>query len=84
MHPRAQGDWTRGLKPTGSLYLHCDPTASHYLKLLRDLRGVIERENAALGVLITMQAPTRPMRQKSRRGWPLRRCLGPQYRGSNF
>jgi site-specific DNA-methyltransferase (adenine-specific) len=24
------------LKPTGSLYLHCDPTASHYLKLLMD------------------------------------------------
>ena len=23
----------RVLKPTGSLYLHCDPTASHYLKL---------------------------------------------------
>ena len=26
----------RLLKPTGSLYLHCDPTASHYLKLLLD------------------------------------------------
>ena len=26
----------RVLKPTGSLYLHCDPTASHYLKLLLD------------------------------------------------
>ena len=24
------------LKPTGSIYLHCDPTASHYLKLLMD------------------------------------------------
>lgn len=24
------------LKPTGSLFLHCDPTASHYLKLLLD------------------------------------------------
>jgi adenine specific DNA methylase Mod len=23
-------------KPTGSLYLHCDPTASHYLKILLD------------------------------------------------
>ena len=22
----------RVLKPTGSLYLHCDPTASHYLE----------------------------------------------------
>jgi adenine specific DNA methylase Mod len=26
----------RVLKPTGSLYLHCHPTASHYLKLLCD------------------------------------------------
>jgi site-specific DNA-methyltransferase (adenine-specific) len=26
----------RVLKPTGSLYLHCDPTASHYLKILLD------------------------------------------------
>ena len=26
----------RLLRPTGSIYLHCDPTASHYLKLLMD------------------------------------------------
>lgn len=26
----------RVLKKTGSLYLHCDPTASHYLKILMD------------------------------------------------
>ena len=26
----------RILKPTGSIYLHCDPSASHYLKLLMD------------------------------------------------
>jgi site-specific DNA-methyltransferase (adenine-specific) len=26
----------RVLKPNGSLYLHCDPTASHYLKLMLD------------------------------------------------
>ena len=26
----------RLLKPTGSIYLHCDPTASHYIKLLMD------------------------------------------------
>ncbi len=26
----------RVLKPTGSLYLHCDPTASHYLRILLD------------------------------------------------
>ena len=33
----------RLLKPTGSLYLHCDPTASHYLKMLLD--GVFGRGN---------------------------------------
>ena len=33
----------RVLKPTGSLYLHCDPTASHYLKLLLD--AVFGKEN---------------------------------------
>lgn len=26
----------RVLKPTGSIYLHCDPTASHYLKIMLD------------------------------------------------
>lgn len=26
----------RILKPTGSIYLHCDPTASHYLKAAMD------------------------------------------------
>lgn len=26
----------RALKPTGSIYLHCDPTASHYLKVVMD------------------------------------------------
>ena len=26
----------RVLKPTGSMYLHCDPTASHYLKIVLD------------------------------------------------
>ncbi len=26
----------RVLKPTGSIYLHCDPTSSHYLKIVMD------------------------------------------------
>ena len=26
----------RVLKPSGSIYLHCDPTASHYLKIVLD------------------------------------------------
>jgi DNA modification methylase len=32
---------------------------------VRDLRGVIEREQAAIGVLITMQEPTQPMRTEA-------------------
>jgi site-specific DNA-methyltransferase (adenine-specific) len=28
---------------------------------VRDLRGVIEREDAQIGVLISMEAPTKPM-----------------------
>ena len=33
----------RILKPTGSIYLHCDPTASHYLKQLLD--AIFGRKN---------------------------------------
>ncbi len=33
----------RVLKPTGSLYLHCDPTASHYLKIILD--GIFDPQN---------------------------------------
>jgi DNA modification methylase len=33
----------RVLKPTGSLYLHCDPTASHFLKIILD--GVFGKLN---------------------------------------
>ena len=33
----------RVLKPSGSIYLHCDPTASHYLKMLMD--AVFRPEN---------------------------------------
>ncbi len=33
----------RVLKLTGSLYLHCDPTASHYLKMILDL--IFEPQN---------------------------------------
>ena len=33
----------RVLKPTGSMYLHCDPTASHYLKAMMD--AIFGRKN---------------------------------------
>ena len=36
----------RVMKPTASIYLHCDPTASHYLKLLMDaVFGVVNFRN---------------------------------------
>jgi len=38
----------RVLKPTGSLYLHCDPTASHYLKILLDMIFGVENFKAEI------------------------------------
>ena len=36
--------WMKGLlKPTGSIYLHCDPTASHYIKVMLD--GIFGHKN---------------------------------------
>ncbi len=36
--------WMKGLlKPTGSIYLHCDPTASHYIKIMMD--GIFQHGN---------------------------------------
>ena len=43
------GEMRRILKPTGSLYLHCDPTVSHYLKLLMD---AVFGQNKGSGVSI--------------------------------
>jgi len=57
----------------GRLYFHDDATGSTKQMILsvksghvsvpyvRDLRGVIEREKAELGVLITLEKPTKPM-----------------------
>ena len=45
----------RVLKPTGSLYLHCDPTASHYLKLVLD--GVFGKENYVNEIVWERSAP---------------------------
>ena len=36
MMAQRMGELHRVLKSTGSIYLHCDPKASHYLKLLMD------------------------------------------------
>jgi site-specific DNA-methyltransferase (adenine-specific) len=45
MAPRL-AELRRVLKPTGSIYLHCDPTASHYLKVLMDaIFGLVNFRN---------------------------------------
>ena len=30
-----------------------------------DIRGVVERDKAAIGVLLSMESPTRPMREEA-------------------
>jgi DNA modification methylase len=48
MAPRLQ-EMHRVLKPTGSIYLHCDPTASHYLKLVLDaIFGKVQFRNEVI------------------------------------
>ncbi len=55
----------RVLKSTGSIYLHCDPTASHYLKLVID--AVFRPENFRTEVVwkrTTAHSDTRQGRQQ--------------------
>jgi DNA modification methylase len=40
----------RILRPSGSLYLHCDPYASHYLKIILD--GIFENEDGFVSEII--------------------------------
>lgn len=55
----------RVLKPTGSIYLHCDPTASHYLKLLMDNDAALPKSQP------TFRANSRKFRLIQR----VKRCL---------
>lgn len=48
------------LKPTGSLYLHCDPTASHYIKVMLD--AVFGHENFRNEIIWHYDGPQRPSR----------------------
>ncbi|MDE0147046.1 MAG: DNA methyltransferase [Rhodospirillaceae bacterium] len=55
----------RLLKPTGSIYLHCDPTASHYLKACmdaifgwRNFRNEIVWKRTPAKALMTKRLPT--------------------------
>lgn len=56
----------RILKPTGSIYLHCDPTMSHYLKLVMD--AVWEKGNFRNELIWAYTGPGSPkMRQFNRK-----------------
>ncbi len=56
----------RLLKPDGSIYLHCDPTASHYLKLLMD--AVFGKENYRNEIVWAYTGPGSPkIRQFNRK-----------------
>ena len=56
----------RVLKPTGSIYLHCDPKASHYLKLLMDV--VFGRQNYRNEIVWCYTGPGSPgMKQFNRK-----------------
>ncbi len=53
----------RVLKPTGCIYLHCDPTASHYLKIVMD--AVFGPE------MFVNEIVWNERRHKTPKGWPL-------------
>lgn len=56
----------RVLKPTGSIYLHCDPTAGHYLKLLMD--AIFGKKNFRNEIVWCYTGPGSPnMRQFNRK-----------------
>ena len=56
----------RILKDTGSVYLHCDPTASHYLKLIMD--AVFGKDNYRNEIIWGYTGPASPrQRQFSRK-----------------
>ena len=55
----------RVLRPTGSLYLHCDPTASHYLKALLD--AVFGRKNFRNEIAWCYTGPQRTVRHFPRK-----------------
>jgi len=56
----------RVLKPTGSFYLHCDPTMSHYLKTICDV--IFEEKNYRNEIIWARSLPHGNIRQSFGRG----------------
>ena len=60
--------WIKGIiKPTGSIYLHCDPAASHYIKVMMD--GIFGQENFKNDIAWHYKNK-RPAMAEKRRNWP--------------
>lgn len=57
----------RKLKPTGALYLHCDPTASHYLKVILD--GIFGAPNF-LNDIVWKRTTTKSDFRQGAKNWP--------------
>ena len=68
------------LKSTGAIYLHCDPTASHYLKLLMD--SVFGRANYINEIIWTRTVPKNDYLQGAV-NWPRTRDVLLHYRVSS-
>ena len=58
-------EMSRLLKPTGSIYLHCDPTASHYLKIVMD--AVFGKQNFRNEIVWCYRGAGYPKRDFGRR-----------------
>ena len=69
----------RVLKPTGAIYLHCDPTASHYLKLLMD--AVFGSDNY-LNAITWKRTSTRSDYRQGATNWPRVRDVLMHYRAT--
>jgi DNA modification methylase len=55
----------RILKPTGSIFLHCDPTASHYLKIIMD--GIFGHNNFRNEIIWCYKSRPQPKRYFGRK-----------------
>lgn len=53
------------LKPTGSIYLHCDPTASHYIKIMMD--GIFGHDNFRNEIIWSYESGGRPKNDFARK-----------------
>ncbi len=71
----------RVLRPTGSLYLHCDPHASHYLKvMLDDVFGASRFRNESFG----SELPSVAAARRGRDSFPEPRRHLPVLEGGNL